>query len=70
MSIPPAAANLGAAARMLCAVLMWPASAPAGSVDSDRAIRKFCRSAFLDHDILLRDMETLLLEERLSSEPQ
>jgi cytochrome c peroxidase len=39
-------------------------------VDSDRAIRNIYNTSFLDHDILLRDIETLLLEERVSSAPQ
>jgi cytochrome oxidase Cu insertion factor (SCO1/SenC/PrrC family) len=38
-------------------------------VDSDRAIRNIYSSGFLDPDILLRDIETVLLEERTSSEP-
>jgi len=39
-------------------------------VDSDHAIRNIYSTGFLDHDILLRDIETLLLEEQPSSEPQ
>jgi cytochrome oxidase Cu insertion factor (SCO1/SenC/PrrC family) len=39
-------------------------------VDSDLAIRNIYSSGFLDHDILLRDIETLLLEERPSSKPE
>jgi len=39
-------------------------------VDSNLAIQKLYSSGFLDHDILLREPETLLLEERPSSEPE
>ncbi len=39
-------------------------------VDSDHAIRNIYSTGFLNHDILLRDIETLLLEEQPSSEPQ
>jgi cytochrome oxidase Cu insertion factor (SCO1/SenC/PrrC family) len=39
-------------------------------VDSDHAIRNIYSTGFLNHDILLRDIETLLLEEQSSSEPQ
>jgi cytochrome oxidase Cu insertion factor (SCO1/SenC/PrrC family) len=39
-------------------------------IDSDLAIRNIYSSAFLDYAILLRDIETLLLEERLSSESE
>jgi cytochrome oxidase Cu insertion factor (SCO1/SenC/PrrC family) len=39
-------------------------------VDSDHAIRNIYSTGFLDHEILLRDIETLLLGERPSSEPQ
>ncbi len=39
-------------------------------VDSDHAIRNIYSTGFLDHKILLRDIETLLLEEQPSSEPQ
>jgi cytochrome oxidase Cu insertion factor (SCO1/SenC/PrrC family) len=38
-------------------------------IDSDLAIRNIYSSGFLDSAILLRDIETLLLEERPSSEP-
>jgi hypothetical protein len=37
-------------------------------VDSDLAVRNTHSSAFLDHDIPLRELEALLLEERPSSE--
>ena len=39
-------------------------------VDSNYAIRNIYSTGFLDHEILLRDIETLLLEEQPSSEPQ
>ena len=39
-------------------------------VDSDLAIRNIYSSGFLDHDLLLRDIETVLLEKRPSSEPE
>ncbi|MBW2540469.1 MAG: SCO family protein [Deltaproteobacteria bacterium] len=39
-------------------------------VDSDYAIRNIYSTGFLDQDILLRDIETLLLEERPGSEPR
>ncbi len=39
-------------------------------VDSDLAIRNIYSSGFLDHDILLRDIETLLLEQRADEEPE
>ena len=39
-------------------------------VDSHYAIRNIYSTGFLDHDILLRDIETLLLEEQPASEPQ
>ncbi len=39
-------------------------------VDSDLAIRNIYSSGFLDHDILLRDIETLLLETRPPAEPE
>jgi len=39
-------------------------------VDSDHAIRNIYSTGFLDHEILLRDIETLLLEENPSSELQ
>jgi len=39
-------------------------------VDSDLAIRNIYSTGFLDYDILLRDIETLLLDEQPSSQPQ
>jgi cytochrome c peroxidase len=39
-------------------------------IDSDLAIRNIYSSEFLDHDLLLRDIETVLLEKRPSSEPE
>jgi cytochrome oxidase Cu insertion factor (SCO1/SenC/PrrC family) len=39
-------------------------------IDSNHSIRNIYSTGFLDHEILLRDIETLLLEERPSSGPQ
>jgi cytochrome oxidase Cu insertion factor (SCO1/SenC/PrrC family) len=38
-------------------------------IDSNLAVRNIYSTGFLDHEILLRDIETLLLEERVSPSP-
>jgi hypothetical protein len=38
-------------------------------IDSNLAVRNIYSTGFLDHEILLRDIETLLLEDRVSPSP-